>query len=357
MYSKKRLALLAVVWLGLGVVVFGVAPNFSADADPRGCSFAPCAFPAESNIGGIVLSTEELVGNNLVSFGYDGDTYYDEAPPERVDTREKNVGLGISDINTGNFTIYKQWYYEDTRTGTQEPAYIWANSPGAKLSSIGTTNNDCGQESVSSGSDGGWEGAESCDLIANVSELSSKYIWANSSCSGFFCCCVPDTFTLSDYHSVRPEDDVCSATGALAGNICLGLIKNGGSTVLGTTVTSDTVEAYDINIRGHRYRAVNGPNGQNKRLTLNDAYVEIRYGKGFDRINSPESRPDDPEGRYGSAVGRNSNWGQPINTPFGESALGTDFPCEGGGPNTFCQIPEGRNSDRFGESYDNIYGQ
>jgi hypothetical protein len=356
MYSKKRLAILGILWIGVGVVMFGSAPNFAVDADPRGCSFSPCAFPAENNIGGIILSTEELIGNNLVSFGYDGGTYYDETPPGRVDPREKNVGLGISDITTGNFSIYKQWYYQDDRTGNQEPVYIWANAPSADLTSIGTTNSECGVSS-SSESSGGWEEARKCDLLANVSELSSKYIFATSSCSGLFCGFVPDTFSLNNYHAVRPEDDTCAATGALAGNICLGLIKNGGSTVLGTTVTSDRIEGYDINIRGHQYRAVNGPNGQNKRLTLNDAYLEIRYGKGFDRINSPESNPDDPNGNYASAVGKNSNWGQPVKTPSGRSALGVDFPCGGGGPNTFCQIPSGRNSNREGESYDNAYGQ
>lgn len=356
MYSRKRLAMIALIWLFLAAVAFAVFPGFGADADPRGCSFSPCAFPAENNIGGILLSTEQLVGNNLVSFGYDGPTYYDETPPFRVDPREKNIGLGISDITAGTFSIYKMWYYEDERIGEQAPVHIWANATQAELTSIGSTNNDCGVSS-SGDSSGGWEESKKCDLVANVSELSSKYIYATSSCSGLFCCCVPSTFEINEYHAVRPEDDVCSATGALGGTVCLGLIKNGGSTVLGTTVTSDRVEAYDIQIRGHEYKAVQGGNGQNKRLKLTDAYLEMRYGKGSERIYAPESNPSDPNGNYGSAVGQNSNWNQPVRTPFGESALGVDFPCGGGGPNTFCQIPEGRNSNRFGESYDNVYGQ
>lgn len=353
MYSRRRLALIGVFWVACGAILFGAYPQFAADADPRGCSFAPCAFPAENNIGGIILGTEELVGQNLVSFGYDGDTYYDEAPPGRVDPRERNVGLGISNVTTGTFFIYKQWYYQDRRVGRQAPVHIWADATGGSLTSIGSTNSDCGD----SNSGGGWERAEACDLLANVSELSSKYIYAESSCSGLFCGFVPSTFEINDYHAVRPEDDVCSATGALGGEVCLGLIKNGGSSVLGTTVTTDRVEAYDIQIRGHEYKAVNGPNGQNKRLTLDNMYLEIRYGKGADRINTPESNPSDPNGNYGSAVGQNSNWAQPINEPTGESALGTDYPCQGGGPNTFCQIPDGRNSNRYGEGYDNVYGQ
>jgi hypothetical protein len=358
MYSKKRLMIIGFVWLVAGTVVFGVAPQFGADADPRGCDVAPCAFPAESNVGGIVLGTDQLIGNNLVSFGYPGGDpgfYYDDVPPGRVVDRERNIGLGISDVSTGNFFIYKQWYYFDDRTEAKEPVHIWANATDATLTSIGTTNNDCGVSDISN-SNGGWERSTTCDLVANVSELSSKYIYATTDCvSGLFCFAVPGSLEINNYHAVNPEEDTCGAIGALGGTVCLGLIKNGGSSVLGTTVASDRIEAYDLQIRGHEFKAVNGPNGQNKRLTLNNAYIEIRHGKGYDRIYTPDSNPSDPNGNYGGTVGSNPDWGQPVDGPTGRSALGVNFPCEGGGPSTFCGIKNGRIQNRQGESYDNIY--
>lgn len=358
MYSRTRLIVLAAVWLVAGIVTFAVAPGFGGTADPRGCTSAPCAFPAENNIGGIVLGTDQLVGNNLVSFGYPGGDpgfYYDDVAPGRVEDVERNIGLGISDITAENFFIYKQWYYLDRRTQREAPVNVWANATSATLTSIGTTNSDCGVDDVSN-SNGGWERSRTCDLLANVSELSSRYIYASTNCvTGLFCFAVPSTLTIDEYHAVRPEEDTCGALGALSGTVCLGLIKNGGSSVLGTTVVSDRVEAYDLQIRGHEYRAVNGPNGQNKRLQLSNAYIEIRYGKGADRLYTPASSPSDPNGNYGSAVGSNPDWAQPVNASGGESALGVNFPCAGGGPSTFCGIQPGRSQNRPGESYDNIH--
>lgn len=364
MYSKKRLMVLGIVWVAAGAVAFGVSPQFGADAqDPRGCNSAPCAFPAENNIGGIILGTDKLAGDNLVSFGYDG-TYTDETPPDRVEPDEQNIGLGVSGdpVQTGRFFIYKQWYYEDKRTQDEESVYVWANASNAELTAIGSSNTDCGIPNSDvdgpGASDGGWEQARTCHLLANASEISANYIYVEPTCLyGAFCFIVNglDPFEINDYHAVRPEEDTCGAIGALSGTVCIGLIKNGGSDVLGTGAGASTVEAYDIIIRGHEFRAVNGPNNNNKRLTLNDAYIEMRYGKGGDRIYTPDSNPNVGSGNYPGTPGSNDNWGQPVTGPSGEAGIGVDHTCQGGGPNTFCAIPSGRVQDREGESYDNIY--
>lgn len=336
-YSRKRLILIAVAWVCLAAAAFALSHGFGAAADDRGCgvnSGPPCAWPAENNIGGITLGTSRLQGQNLVTFGFDGNTYTEEVAPGRVTSSEEQVGLGISDITTPNMIIYKPWYYFDQRAGSQVPVYIWANATGATLSG----SSQCGDGT------NGWDGAKTCDLLANTSEIYTGELTAETSCDSSVCSVVPGTLTINNFWAVRPEDDTCGDLEALS-SPCLAALSDGGTCVAGTCVTSDSIDGRAVFIRSHNYEAVRGPQGVDKELSLDNIYLEIRYSKGFDRAQTP----GDPSGTF-------PQWAQPVTGSTGQAALSTEAECTGGGPNTDCSIPSGRASDIAGMTYDNIHG-
>jgi len=339
-YSRRRLLIIATLWMIAGSVVLAFSPVFLASADDRGCFGPPCAFPAENNVGGIILGSDELAGQDLVTFGYDGNGpdsgyYVDPVSPDRVINRERMVGVGINDVTSGNFIVYKPWHYFDTRTREEEEVYVWANATSAEL----TGSSECGD-----GSDG-WDGAFRCDLVANASELSARELFVTTSCSSWFCGFVPDSFSPTDYHEPNVEEDTCGAFDGLGGDVCLSLISDGGTSVAGTTVTADSVDAFDIMIRAHTISAKRGDQSNDKQLTLNNAYLEMRYGEGFDRAKVPVSQS-----------GGAADWAQPIQTQYGKGAVSVSHTCQGGGPDTSCNIKDGRVTDvEPPATYDNVH--
>lgn len=339
-YSRKRLLVLAAVWLLAGAAVLTFTSLFVSTADDRGCFGPPCQFPAEYNVGGIVLATDELAGEDLKTFGYDGNGpdngyYVDPVAPGRVINRERMVGLGVNQVTSGHMIIYKPWYYYDSRTRQKEKVYIWANATSASLSGSA----GCGNGENS------WTGAFRCDLVANTSELSAREMYVTTSCSSWFCGFVPSSMSPTDYHEPNVEVDTCSGFDGLGGDVCLSLIKDGGTTVSGTTVTVDTVDAWDIAIRGHTFSARRGDQGNDKKMVLNNAYLEIRYGEGYDRAKVPVSQS-----------GGADDWAQPIQTQYGKGALAVSHTCTGGGPDTDCSIKQGRiQSAQPPAAYDNVH--
>lgn len=333
MYSRKRLALLAVGWLAMAGAAMVLSSGFGAVADDRGCTGSPCAFPAENNVGGIIMGTARLQGNSLTAFGFDGNSYYEDTPPGRVDPVEEQIGIGISGITTPNMIIYKAWYYQDPRVADDVPVHIWANATSATLTSDTV---DCGN------GNNGWGGAKRCDLIANTSEIYTGYLEATTDCfSGAACSVVPDSLTVTDFWAVNPEDDQCGDFEAL-NSPCLQAMRDGGACVLTTCVRTDNVDGQEVFIRSHNIQAVRGSLGQDKQMLLNGLYLEMRYGKGFDRAHTPGSP-------------RDAVWAQPNTFANGRAAFSTSGECTGGGPNTDCTIDANRNADIDGMSYDNVH--
>lgn len=335
-YSRKRLAFVAGAWLLVGAVAFAVGSPFGAGAqDAAGCESPPCAFPAESNVGGIVLGTDFISGEGLIAFGVGRDPPYTaDTPPGSVEPEENQIVLGLNDIDAGQFFIYKSFHYFEPRLNDDVPVYIWANATEARLRGSA---DECGDGSRGLG------GADNCDLQAGTSEISTQNLFAEADCDGITCSIVPGSIEDDEFWAVRPEDDVCGALGALGGDICLGLVRDGGTSAAGATITADTVEAEDFMIRGHEYKAVRGSDGEDKTMSLDDVYVEMRYGVGDDRINTPESEQNP------------GDWAQPTFGSFGEAAIANNFLCQGGGPLTFCAIPAERQVDQPGISYGNPY--
>lgn len=344
-YSRERLMYIAALWLLAGAVVFAFSPTFTAHAqDVRGCEEPPCMFPAQSNVGGIVLGTDDIVVDDLIAFGV-GDTGNptDLTAPDRVWDEEEGIRLGANGVTANDFFIYKEWSYFDPRVGEAGetvPVYIWADATEGQL----TGSEECGD-----GNDG-LSGAENCDLIAGTPEVSTaELVGEPGECDGLFfldlCGLVPDTLEEEDFWTPEPEEDECGELGALGGDICLGLIGDGPISVFGVTVDGvDQVDALDFMIRSHNLRSVPGPDDNaDKEMFLEDAYFEIRYGHGTDRINQPTS---DVGGTY---------FAQPFSTQYGDAALANDFLCTGGGPTTFC-LPDGDTVGNIdGIPYDNVH--
>lgn len=340
-YSKRRLIYIAVFWFLAGAVVFAMAPTFTAYAqDIRGCSSPPCMFPAQSNVGGIVLGTENINAQNLIAFGVgDTDNVFDNTPPVRVLDEEEGIRLGTNDVQADNFFIYKSWNYFDPTVGNQGgsiPVYIWADAETAFI----TGSSACGDGTA------GTDGSKRCDLVAGTAELSTLELSASADCNGlafdFICGLVPDTFNEQDFWTAEPHKDECGELGALSGTICLGLIGDEPVSLFGVSATVDNVDAVDFMIRSHNLRGVPGDQNVNKLLELDNAYFEIRYGKGEDRINTPDSP-------------NSASFAQPITDTYGDAALANPFLCEGGGPTTFCLPPDDTVSNIDGMQYDNIH--
>ncbi len=336
--SHRRLVALAALWLVFGVVAFAASGGFAAVAqDDRGCSSPPCAFPAESNMGGILLGTDDLSGDDLVSFGYDGNSYVYPTAPDRAEDTTEVVGLGINQITTGQFYVFKSWYYDDSRSSQRVPVNVWIDAESADLSG----SSQCGN------GNSGFGGSANCDLLAYPTELAAREMQVTTSCSSTVwigCAVVPGSFNPSEYHSVNIEQDTCSAFDGLGGDVCLSLISDGGTCVAGVCVEADSVDAQDISIRAPYYRAQKGSDNTDKVMTLNDAYLEIGYGHGFDRVNVMTST-------------HGSDWQQNVDAPYGESAVGVSFLCQGGGPDTNCNLKSGRGVDSTSpwRKYDNVH--
>lgn len=332
-YSKKRLAVIAVAWLFAALIV-GVPVEFGVDAQNSNCGTAgdpldgpPCKFPAEANVGGIVLGTSELTGEDLTAFDGVGTS---ELPPNRVDSSEDVVGLGLNQVDAEDFFIYKSFKFDSDGDGSNDAnTYIWA---GAETGSLDGTD-DCGDGSADE-----QVGRETCDLFVDVGEVSFGYIEAEGD-TPFI---LPDVDAdAEDYWVIDPEDDSeCGIFDALlAGAICLELIVDGSLT---GNLADVSVEAEDVLIRGHRVSAIEAADGTNKELDLQNVYIETRWRKGGDRA-------------------QNLPFADSVNDPdvTRSAAITNDYRCEGNPTqdDPSCVI----DSDRQGwtgvgdESYDDIH--
>jgi hypothetical protein len=378
MYSRKRLIIIGCAWLVAGAVLFAVSPHFGVSADPRGCT-GNCMFPAEANIGGIVLGASNLQAENLTTFGIRVDQYSDidqtltePTPPGRPETEEKHIILGGNEIEAEDFIIYKSWNYFDDRVGQEVPMYIYADADSASIS--GSPDSACGslegpnqvKQISSNTNERNLDGIFNCDLTANVSEVSfgrlSAEVPISTSCTGNFCPFVGFLTPLSDtnYWSVNPEFDDCGLLTTLS-SICLGAVEDGGSEFSvpvfgGANIYNARAEAWDFWIRGHSFKVIKGkredtvnPNPSNKELSLNGAYFEARFGTGYDRVVKRTGEDTGVDGNNDPA------WGDAVKDDFGYAGLKQSTSCRGGGVNTSCDIKDGRVQSVEGAGYGNPY--
>lgn len=363
-YSRKRLLSIAMVWMLAAVATFLVAPSFSAAADPFGCDSAPCQFPGQANVGGIVLASDFLEADDLITYGvYEPSpvTVEEQTPPGRVSDLEVGARLGVNNVEASNFTIYKSWSYYDRRVDDTVDVYIWSD---ADRTSLTGPTDDCGDDTSP------LTGSTECDLVAGVSELATHHIYAADDCggSGLACGIINRPVDSDNLWVARPENDDCPAlpTG-LAGDVCFGLVDDdpasGTAGLLGINaeVTTDFVQSSEYLHRTHNLRSVNGGNG-NKEVNLENPYFEMRYGVGADRINRPTSSPNKPwDGDAEPPASPSPGWAQPIeqgsepDAQFGDAALGAGFVCEGGGFQTFCSPPSETVRNFKGQGYDSIH--
>jgi hypothetical protein len=160
-----------------------------------------------------------------------------------------------------------------------------------------------------------------------------------------------------NYWVVNPNEDTSCSSGlinllqdVLANeNLCLQIVKSGGiidadKAIPGAQATING-QAQDFLIRAHNIEA-SGDVGQNKELSLKDAYLEIRYGKGQDRAATPFSN-------------LGTTWGDPINndTVVRSAGITNPFNCQGNRElgNPSCNIDSNRKTIN-NESYNNIHG-
>lgn len=333
-YSRKRFAVLAIGWLAVVAVLFwvGALPgDMVADAQNTNCDSPPCMFPAEANIGGIVLGTSELTGEDLTGWDDVGTT---EVAPNRVDSSDQAIGLGVNDVAAEDFFLYKSWKYDHPTQNERWNTYVWMGSDQGVLSGTNT----CG-----TGSGDSTDGRQDCDLFVEVGEVSFGQIDAVGEVCIFLC--VSFDITAEDYWVIDPQDDTeCGIFDAvLAGDMCLELIMDG--SFAGDTADV-SIDAQDVLIRGHSIEAIEDSSGNNKELDLQNVYIEMRHRKGDDRAVVPVPY---------------NQWANPIEDPdvTRAAALSNDFRCEGNPTQSdpSCEI----DSDRQGwtgigeESYDDIH--
>ena len=373
-YTKRRLTLVAVAWVLAAVLfTFVVAPNFSYVDSPQSMvaeaatdascadgngdpSFdgPPCQFPAEGGMGGIILGTTTLDGNDLATWlssegAGGGSDLFAPTPPGRVESQEQVAYVGLNSLTVDNFFTYKYWG-DTTPGGEKFNTYFFFTSDTATLD---------GTDSCAEGEGGNGtaaRGRETCDLLVEVGEFATGGFDASGS--------VPVlgsiSLSASDYWLSEPENDNCGITdtyslGSGFNSACLGLLESGGKA---QDLLSDvTLSLNGLLLRVHRASAIPQPrSGQepvSKVLQLGEAgnpnsnvYIEIRQGKGIDRAIVP----------------------RPANRPIGvpltlqeqgdrASAFSNDYVCRGnptGIGETDCTIPNSR-LGVTGTAYEDIH--
>ena len=246
-YSRKRLVILGVLWIGIGLFLTGGSLLAGVGADPN-CdpAPAPCDFPAENYDGGIVLGTPSLQGSQLVLFdpdtannvpGYNGiepsytpdvgttDTLPPGAESNQIDVA--TVGFNVEDLNQGLF-LYKTWKTTQNRDepvqsevndGEYEDVYVWIQGSSATLE--GPSGEVDGISCKGRDSDNQLN-PNHCGLTAELSEVAFNNLTLDADI--FVATGVgDDTYTVSgsqlsgidgdpedSYWVIKPEDDTCS---------------------------------------------------------------------------------------------------------------------------------------------------
>ena len=257
-YSRKRLVLIAVFWIAVGVAYPTLAANSAYFDSPESLDLGiqaqddsncyqgsqtgpPCQFPTSSNMGGIVLGTSWLNGVDLATWlrrngadgnsggsvcsdwGGEGECILTANAPGRSDSTDVQgtdgeagkvytAGVGLNQIDpANNFYAYKAW--QDTEDGQDFATYFYLLSEQASLDGTDT----CGGENNGSVA----FGRVNCDLFVEVSEFATSEFDAQGSAFGL----VDINLNAQDYWLSRPWLDQCNPT---SGNIpdtsaaCLG---------------------------------------------------------------------------------------------------------------------------------------
>ena len=309
-YSRKRLLVIGVAWFTIGVFMFAAAPQFGVQASGDGCKHAPCMFPAEHYVGGFVLGADEVKGQGL-HVNLDSDEspvklpFPTKASSEPGGTKEKIVTAGLNNLKVDNFFVYKSWKYYDERTEDRRNAYLWINAtPGVLKGPEGCSTNSKSNK-------------KKCDLWASVGEISAKKFKASASVNPFGLDKTKGinlnesikkstkdgliTLSQKDYWLANPTKDGgsyaskanCVESVILHQNVCLGLLDL--PHVLRKKVKIDSLIMDKVKFRLHDAKAVQGPDGTNKVLALNNVYAEVRYGDGWDRVYASGTNPIKPD--------------------------------------------------------------
>jgi hypothetical protein len=283
-------------------------------------------FPAEHYEGGLIFGAQSLSGQRTQADlgGFAGDQ---AERPNSPDT-EPIILLGLNDLAVNDFYLYKSWRDYDFDTFETQDYYVWLEANPGEISGTSSCNTD--------------NLRTDCDLAAEVSEISVDDLSATiSNCPFLIGAVCPTTNSNQNLWMIDPQnDDGCGAINALLDSsvVCLGLLDGGLVEGIGADVSVDVTGA---KFRTHKLQAQPDGSGNNKVITFNNVYGEIRYGTGFDRVKT--TRPD------------------PISTgasPLRKAAISNPYDCDGNPDGPDC-VPD---SDEFGaipagqnESYIDIH--
>jgi hypothetical protein len=352
-YSNKRLVAVFAFWLLVGVFaasVYGLPVDITqeADADSGNCGAAPCMFPIESHVGGIVLGVGELSGQGATTFKVDGTGVTTPNGPGRLEPTDETIGLGLNNLDASDFFVYKSWKYDDPEIDNAE-VNVWITANSAELTTEGS-NDGCGDQNTDGLSDP--REGYNCDLFLYAGEVSSGRFEADATVLG-----IPVGASTNGLWVNKPENDQCTPISFdpfdPGINICLQLIQDG--TLASGDIGSTDITLFNFMTNAYMAKAVRD-NGKNKRFTLNDGYLEIRHGKSAgpsrrSRVLTPANT------EFGSA-----QWQEPIqqyggDNPTERHGVSQGFRCEGSPDGSNCNIPE---ADRTGGdendgAYDDIH--
>lgn len=327
-YAHGRLALVAAAWLIAAGATLALAPQLAfvdspslieAGAVAPSCQDGnaapddpPCQFPVESGMGGLILGQAALIGNDL-------GTWFGEQPgaspgsltaptaPGRVEPDEEVAAVGMNQLTIDGFYAYKSWMDTHHRTGGTFHTYFWMSSNNATLE--GTP------ECATADGEPLSQGRENCDLLVEVTEMATK----DFSASGEAPVIKTINIDSGDYWVNDAARDDC---GLSLTDACLGILESGAKTQ--DLLSDATVNLDGLLLRVHRVSAIPSDDDPpvSKILTLNDVYLEMRYGKGSDRayVPVPGSYPD-----VGPPYLRNGQGGPQSR----KAAISNGYDCEG----------------------------
>ena len=277
-YSRRRLFMIAGFWLVLGGMFVLANPPAGTVLAEGSCGIegGPCMFPAEHYEGGLIFGASSLSGQKTQADlgGFPDDR---AERPNSPDT-EPIILLGLNDLDVDDFYLYKSWRDYDQDTFETEDYYVYLEATPGSISGTGTCETDTLRVD--------------CDLAAEVTELSVDELSATiSNCPFLIGAVCPTTNSNDQLWMIDPQnDDGCGAINALLDSsvVCLGLLDGGLVEGIGADVSVDVTGA---KFRTHKLQAQQDDAGNNKVITFNNVYGEIRYGTGYDRIRTSGTNP------------------------------------------------------------------